>query len=257
MAAATPILERQTSQKTAAMSDDELHNAQISENYKRLLDPEFRRENVRNEGAAAPAVNQQNYAAATEILRPSAPVRQAAPAQSEYIAPVQQEYVAPAQAMPAPQAQQRPYLVTNARADSDLFRADSPINQRYAATAATAVVEEDENEDLRPTQTTIQYKTARENDVIEPKIIRESETHLLGKREKAIIATFISVVAALFILVIINSAVIAGLNSEVGLIQDSVAAAQQILEQVNSQISASTSLERIAEYALSHGLILP
>ncbi len=248
MAVATPVLDRQILQKQSEMSADELHNSQIKEKYKRLIDPELNINEVRG-GVVAPEKSEQTAEVnRTSILRPAQqPVQQSRPAQT-------------AQNIVRPEQNAQSYFVTNARADADIFRADSAINQRrIVATEAPSVAADDiEDEDLRPTSTTIQYKTLAESDrlITKTKAAEESESHILGKREKVIIATFISVVVALFILVIVNSAVIAGLNSELSVIQDGVTAAREMLSEVNSQIQAATSMENIALYAQTHGLTL-
>lgn len=265
MAVATPVLERQTYSKQAEMSADELHNAKIKENYKRLINPELNIREVKGDTVAPENTEQSYNAQSFDARRASILNAQAASASRTAAQPVQNagyarqaQIVRPAEAQPA---QAEPYLVRNARADADIFRADSIINQRRVASApvqavAVAPVEEDEDEDLRPTRTTIQYKTAAESDRYAAKAVSEKETHVIGKREKIIIATFISVVAALFILVIVNSAVIAGLSNEVAVMQSGVEAARVMLDNVNSQINSATSLENIANYALSHGMYL-
>ncbi len=235
MAVATPVLERETLQKNerreyaSAMTADELHNAQIKENYKRLINPDFGMNEVRGR-TVAPETKEEVKPSAFERVFESAATR----------------------------VEQRPYLVQNARADADIFRADSPVNQQRAAVAPRAMTEndEEENEDLRPTNTTIQYRTAEENNATEVKVTSSAKTSVIGKREKIIIATFISVVVALFILVIVNSAVIAGLNNDLYAIQDGINTARGALAGVNSQIDAATSFEKVAEFAASHGLIL-
>lgn len=257
MAVATPVLERQTYSKQAEMSADELHNAKIKENYKRLINPEFDIKDMKGEASAPQTREQAIESLRASILRQPAREADPAPVFGEDLSST--DYARPAQQAQATQAQ--PYLVTNARADADIFRADSVINRRNATVApaqavAPSMVEEDEDEDLRPTRTTIQYKTAAESDRYAARVEAESRTHVLGKREKIIIATFISVVAALFILVIVNSAVIAGLNGEVFAMQSGVESARVMLENVSSQISSATSLENIADYALSHGMYL-
>lgn len=236
MAIATPVLERETLQEknerreySSALSADELHNAQIKENYKRLINPDFGMDEVRGR-SVAPETKEEVKPSALNRAFESAAVR----------------------------TEQRPYLVQNARADADIFRADSAINQYRAAVAPKAAVqsEEDENEDLRPTKTTIQYRTAEENNAAEVKVSSSAKSSVIGKREKIIIATFISVVVALFILVIVNSAVIAGLNNELYAIQDGINTARGALAGVNAQIEVATGFEKIADFAATHGLIL-
>lgn len=235
MAVATLVLERETLQEknerreyASAMTADELHNAQIKENYKRLINPDFGMNEVRGR-TVAPETKEEVKPASFERVFESAAAR----------------------------VEQRPYLVQNARADAEIFRADSPVNQRRQAVApkAYAEIDEEDNEDLRPTNTTIQYRTVEENNAVETKVT-SSKTTAIGKREKIIIATFISVVVALFILVIVNSAVIAGLNNELYAIQDGISTARGALAGVNAQIDAATSFEKVAEFAATHGLIL-
>ena len=252
MAVATPVLERQTLQnQSAELSADELHNSQIKENYKRLINPELNINEVRGRTVEPEVREQPVVDRRVTVIQPERTARQS------ILQPRQQvqaeQTVARTVAQPA-----QPYLVTNARADADIFRADSPVNQRRAfveETAVAAVAEDDESDDLRPTSTTIQYRTLSEERHA-AKAAEEREGHILGKRDKIIIATFISVVVALFVLVIVNSAVIAGLNGELSAIESGVAAASEMLSAVNSQIQAATSMENIAQYALSHGLIL-
>ncbi len=259
MAVATTVLERQTTQKQSAeISADEMHNAKIRENYARLINPELNIKEVR-EGATESAKRTVEVQRAS-ILQPQAsqPVRQ-----EQYIhqaaQPAQAVYAQPAAAPVRPAQQAQPYLVQSARTDSALFRADSVINRRRAETVAEApqpVVEDEENEDLVPTRTTIQYKTYGESNIAETKVAAESRTPMIGKREKVIIATFIAIVATLLVLVIVNSAVIAGLNSEIALLGGELGSASQVLEDVTSQIGAITSPENIANYAQLHGLYL-
>lgn len=251
MAVATPVLERQSLQQSA-MTDDELHNAQIKENYKRLINPELTINELRGGAVASGKAEAEEPA-----VRPS------------YRQTVQPQAARQAAYAPRQTAEQAPArFVDSARTDSALFRADSFINRRpetagYAAAAAVQApviapsAEEDENEDLRPTRTTIQYQTANELNISRERAVAEKDSApVLGKREKIIIATFVSVVVALFILVIVNSAVIAGLNSELATMQGTVTAARETLENIGAQISSVTAPESIADYALSHGLYL-
>lgn len=151
----------------------------------------------------------------------------------------------------------KPYLVENARADAAIFRADSPINMRAQVIAPEkAQSEEDESEDLRPTQTTIQYRTVDEKNKSTVKINAYENEHVLGKREKVIIAVFVSVVVALFTLVIVNSIIIANLNSDLAAIEQGINSARVALQNVNSQITDLTSSENILQFAQNHGINL-
>ncbi len=279
MAVATPILERQTLQQQSASSSlDELHNAQIKENYRRLMDANFAGNGSRN-GSAAISKEQALEELRASILRHDksshqevinlgqpvmpGPVMQQTGVQPQPIQqPIQPVQVVDAVRTAQPQpVQTQPYLVTNARADSDLFRADSPINQHrpVVAEAPAGKVEEDENEDLRPTMTTIQYKNITESDKREIRAMANEQRnkHVLERRDKIIIATFVSIVVALFVLVIVNSAVIAGLNGELSTIQTNLNIASETFDSIVSQIADLTSMESIANYAQANGLVLP
>ena len=157
----------------------------------------------------------------------------------------------------APREEVKPFLVENARADAAIFRADSAINMRaQVITPEKAQKEEVESEDLRPTQTTIQYRTIDEKNKSSVKTSAKETEHVLGKREKVIIAVFVSVVVALFALVIINSIIIANLNSDLAVIEQGITSARAALQNVNSQITEITSPENILQFARNHGINL-
>lgn len=155
------------------------------------------------------------------------------------------------------------YRVENARADSALFRADSEINKRLnrmSATENSSDSEEEENEDLRPTPTTIQYRTAGIRNTTEVGKINNAgvkKASILNKKEKIIIAIAVSVIIALFALVIINSAIISRLNSDINAVENSYDALKTTYSQVQENINSVTSeLEnRVIEYATANGMV--
>lgn len=176
--------------RTPQALSDEAHNARIRDNFARLINPENKIEDL--------------FAQATAAEKASASVQ-------------------------AEQMDLRPYLVENARADAAIFRADNAVNRISDSVSvsanASAVVEqaeEEENEDLRPTKTTIQYRTIGVNDNRKVKETAEKHGQILGKREKIIIATFVGLVVVLFSLVIINSAIIANFESDIAAIQNGI-----------------------------------
>ena len=186
MAVATPVIERRTynqsiesEARSAGMTADELHNARMKDNLARLLNPENK---IKDVVASIDADGTQVIQAAPEAVQ--APERSVAPsvvygADGIIARPASAVQTPAAEApayAPAHSAAQPVYVVKNARANADIFRADSPVNrpaQAYAATPAQAyeaaramaaanaapATEEEENEDLRPTPTTIQYQT--------------------------------------------------------------------------------------------------
>lgn len=195
MAVLAPVLERKlnTEEKTAEarntalMNEEDRHNSQISSKYKALINPD---------------------ATAHDVLGKEVTVQR----RSEITA--------------VPVKEQKPFLVENARVDSDLFRADSAINRK---TEISAIAEEEENEDLRPTLETIKYRTENKSKiVIDDKISnKKSRLSKLSKRDIIIIAATALVVLALFILVVINSAVLSNINNEIDYLQSDLAIARE------------------------------
>ncbi len=195
MAVLAPVLERKlnTEEKTAEarntalMNEEDRHNSQISSKYKALINPD---------------------ATTHDVLGKEVTVQR----RSEITA--------------VPVREQKPFLVENARVDSDLFRADSVINRK---TEISAIAEEEENEDLRPTLETIKYRTENKSKiVIDDKISnKKSRLSKLSKRDIIIIAATALVVLALFILVVINSAVLSNINNEIDYLQSDLAIARE------------------------------
>ena len=241
MAVASPVLERNadTEEKEYTreyrdtyLSEEERHNSRISENYARLINPESRTKDIlpaRSEEKEAAAEQVQSNSSAREILF------------------------------------QRPYLVENARADAEIFRADSSVNRKLFS-AETEVSEslsdEEENEDLRPTQTTIQYKTAGVVRTVEEGKIetRPSQTKrsALTKKDRIIIAVALSVIVALFILIIVNSAVISNLNREVGALQSNLTRAETEYNEALAETEdfKSNWYQEVEDFANKNGMIL-
>ena len=212
MAVATPVLERDVTTKERELNygftqrsiADEEHNARIKKNYAMLINPD---------------TNIDEMLGKSEVAEAEA-------------APVKDIFA------------NKPYLVENARADAAIFRADNPINQRVfdiePQIVAEQSTEEEENEDLRPTLTTIQYKTKGvQNTVEEGKIenVGVEKRTGLSKKEKIVIAVVIGVIIALFALIIINSAIITNINNDISSLQSSLTTAKGALEGVNGQIS--------------------
>lgn len=258
MAVATPVLERKTTQSaedetispSKITTAEELHNARIRDNYARLIDPNLSLNEIRGEQVAP----RQEYAPARASVAASAaaPVHNPIPVQ-----PVQQVSAQSVQ-QARPVVNNRPYLVENARADAAIFRADSAVNARRQTVVMPEQneAEEEESDDLRPTKTTIQYRTIEADKLVDAKDEAEFGEHVLGKREKIIISIFVGIVVALFTLVIINSAIIANLHTDMSIIQQSINEASAALDSVQTQISSITSQDSIIQFALEHGINL-
>jgi cell division protein FtsL len=239
MAVATPVLERKVTaqegseersatDRNYSMSQEELHNSRIRDNYARLINPNYKIEDY--------------FVEPVETNQPTQAQQVINEGQTAIDTPQVQTYSA------------QPYLVENARADADIFRADSQINRVARQTVVENVAsDEEENEDLRPTQTTIQYKTVEDK---KEENVSSNKGALLNKKEKIIIAAFVSIVIVMFTLVIINSAIIANLNNDISVLQSGIDTVRGALAGVNSEIAAIVSPESIAQFAETHNLIL-
>lgn len=243
--AVAPVLERtqatqenQTFKGFAAFKNDDAHNAQISSIYAKLINPsagideilgrraEQQREECSDGGAVMPAVE-----------------------------PVQSRV----------EEVQRPYRVENARADSYIFRADNAVNRKFlnaqaAETETTETADEEENEDLRPTPTTIQYKTAGVRHEVENGKISNTgvqKQSLFTRREKIVIAVAVAVIVALFVLIIVNSAVISNLSQSMDVLQNSLADVKTQYEEINGAIAEYTAdpAALAEEFALLSGMV--
>lgn len=297
MAVATPVIERRTynqsiesEARSAGMTADELHNARMKDNLARLLNPENK---IKDVVASIDADGTQVIQAAPEAVQ--APERSVAPsvvygADGIIARPASAVQTPAAEApayAPAHSAVQPVYVVKNARANADIFRADSPVNrpaQAYAATPAQAyeaaramaaanvapATEEEENEDLRPTPTTIQYQTIGANGTViinsaartmqEGEIARPAEREepakiSLTKRDKVIIGVIVSLILAVFVLIIVNSAIISGLNSEIAAYEGMVSDVQSQYAAVAEDLEELTSYDNIYNVAIENGWI--
>ncbi len=235
MAVAAPVLERKVDTDENAyaretsrenlMSAEDRHNSRISSNYAKLINPESTLRDIINKEIPAARAPELFAAPVTETRADSL------------------------------------YLVENARADADIFRADSIVNRK--AEYAEAQTDEEENEDLRPTQTTIQYKTAGAASVVEEGKIKTSAKAKragLNKRDKIFIAVALTVIIALFTLIIVNSAIISGLSGEVSSLQYNLGTAKEAFMRAQAEKDAymndANLFEIVSKFAYSHGMVL-
>ncbi len=214
MAVDTPVLERVTVEEKRKYSApsrfdvmaEEEHNARIKEHYAKLINPKNKVEDVL--GSAE--------------VKASAPVATPAPVKRSITGG-------------------HPYKVENARADAAIFRADSAINAQRAqvadTTVAAAAPAEEENEDLRPTPTTIQYQTIGVKNTEEAAEATKTNSFVFGKREKIIVAVFVAIVIALVAIVIVNATIISNLNAEISTVQESITTVKGAIAGVNSSVN--------------------
>ncbi len=244
MAVATPTrfrFEVDEDERTSIYDErDQYHDEHISERFQQILNPNARLEDLFN-----------NYNDNT-VQNSAAP----APVQEQEAAPAQQAFSAPQQTMQA-----GPQLVQDARVTSDLFRVKDTYQEAAVAAPAVeefdyatanfqvigqsstmedsmAVAEEEENEDLVPTMTTRQYKNRAklEEGQIENTGVAKKSSLMLSKRDKILMFSIIGIVAVLFVLIIVNAAIISGLNSQVSEVEQQYNAVYSEYTEVNNQI---------------------
>lgn len=222
--------ERVTDYRSSYMTADEKHNSQISVNYARLINPENSVRDILGKKDIATEAETFETAEKKEVVATVA-------------APV--------------------YHVDNARADAEVFRADSLVNRRVAEKASESSQNEDEeNEDLRPTPTTIQYKTTGVAKVSEEGKVETKPTVKkagLTKKDKIVLAVAFTVIVALFVLIIVNSAVISGLNSEVSVLKASLSQAEstyaEVLAQKNAYFENDNLFQIVSDFAANNGMV--
>ena len=141
--------------------------------------------------------------------------------------------------------------------------AASLIEIKSRALLPVEKTDEEENEDLRPTQTTIQYKTAGAASVVEEGKIKTSAKAKragLNKRDKIFIAVALTVIIALFTLIIVNSAIISGLSGEVSSLQYNLGTAKEAFMRAQAEKDAymndANLFEIVSKFAYSHGMVL-
>ena len=216
MAVATPVLERkiENTQEEVRYSynsghiEDEVHNSKIKDIFQQIMNPETKMSDLRT------------------------------------AAPVQQDPQQVVQAPASVRAETR--FVEGARTNAELFRADSIINRKSTSVqeemnqeVATIAVSEEENEDLMPTRTTMQYTAENKDMDADGTIVNKSaEKHIqLTKRDKIVIAVVVSIIVALFALIIVNSVIISNLNSDLSSLQTSLNSARGAYESVTGEIA--------------------
>lgn len=247
-----PVLERPTDTtekefSSAPVSFEEAHNARIRENYARLINPETRLDEVLGRRVATVEENIQAPVQAQTVQTPVQEIRQ-------------DVYQA------APAYVQGPYLVQSARTTAPIFRADSAINAKAVQTveiqaepvqSVVAQSDEEENEDLRPTQTTIQYKTPALSEKDEGRIEMEAQRHfVLSKKEKITIGVIVAAIITLLVLVIVNSAIISNLNRDLGTLQANLVTTTQNYTEISEKIyERENDLQAIEEYAAGHNMV--
>lgn len=183
-------------------------------------------------------------------------------------APVQQ--AAPAQAAPS---------FEHHRVTADIFRADSAINAQTAYAepapayeqapayqeaaytapayeqAPAADVYEEESADLKPTATTIQYRTDLYRD--EQQAAVEEKRGALTAKGKLLMAIYAIVVVVVMALIIVNTSVLKTLDGEMAAREAQLGEVLARYESVQSDIEVAKSAETIRAWGEANGMYLP
>ena len=274
MATALPVLEREKvnnrtesslkaygklsgAAEPAPMTEEQKalkFNSRISQNYQNLINPDLKKaEDIMGGAVEAPAYETpEAYARATLY-----------PERTEESAPRFQHQ----------------------RVTEDLFRADSPINaprmdasyeavdfaqpvfapqqeytqqpefapqQEYAQQSEQAFAEET-NEDLKPTATTIQYRSELYSDE-KRTVVEEKKGYALTAKGKLLLAIYAVVVVIVLALIIVNTSVLKNIDTETAAyeaqLNESIARAEKLAE----DIEVATSYETITEWGINNGM---
>ena len=250
-------------------------NSQISENYQKLIDPSLHSaaEIMGLEEPAveeAPRVYDTPEAYARAMLYPereqpvAMPARRIVDTTAEYrpqpqapvgVSPVlSAPAMAPAREAFAP-AYAEPAYAEPAYAEPEV--AVSPISVQgtyavpeYADEAAEAYAEE-ENEDLAPTATTIQYRTEQRARDDKRTVVEEKRGHAMTMQGKLLMAVYAVVVVVILALIIINTSVLRNLDASIAENRAALFAATEQAQQLQDEIDYLTSAESIIDRAES------
>lgn len=269
MATALPVLERENTNERsesslkaygklsggaepASMTEEQKalkFNARISENYQKLINPDLKKaEDIM--GASAPETFEQPiydtpeaYARAT--LYPERTEEQAVP------------------------------QFRHQRVTEDIFRADSPLNARAETFAmpqqavefeqpvfapqtehpeeAEQFYAEEANEDLKPTATTIQYRSDLYREEKQT-VVEEQKKYSMTAKGKLLMAIYAVVVVVVLALIIVNTSVLKTLDSEAAAYEEQLRSTIAQAEQLADDIDAATSEETIIRWGNENGM---
>ncbi len=212
---------------------DRYHDSQISNIFNQIINPDSKIEDFIDECGRDRTQMAQDWTA-TRYMNGTIDVPTASGERRIIeVRPIETDE-APAAPAPAPveapvreQRLAQPDLVQDARVTSDLFRVKSTYEapaplEAPAPQFAAPQIEEEENEDLLPTMTTRQFGAggdargdavrAADEDDDRLNIVTERQSYEATKREKTLVAVVLGVVVALVVLIIVNAAILMGMN---------------------------------------------
>lgn len=200
-------------------------NARISENYQRLINPEYTKA---EEIAVAQPVYQQE-------------------------APVYTETAAPARARIADIFRADSPVYTNGM-DFTATQANNYVAQDSVAETVSERMEE--SADLMPTSTTIQYRTDLfENE--KQQVSEEKKGYALTAKGKLLMAVYALVVTVILALIIVNTSVLKTLDGQVEAKEAQLNSVTESYNSVMDEIEELTSEESIISRAEDIGMYMP
>lgn len=259
MATATPVLERERREErdlkaygkltgredSAVMTEEQKairFNSRIADNYQRLINPEYHK---------AEEIAPELRAAEEETFAPARPVFDAA---SAFEAPAFEPVRQPEQTAYGYGERltvNSPVFGAEARTAEYAAPQEAPVQEfvqtpdfaSYDYEQAPAYAEEEA--DLMPTSTTIQYKSGLFEEE-KPVEVEEKKGYALTAKGKLLMAVYAVVVVVILALIIINTSVLKTLDADI--------ADQQ--EALNAVISQSQQLRNEADYLSSDGYVI-
>ncbi len=224
-------------------------NAQISDNYQRLINPEYGKE---EEFVPEPQTAQEILfgVGRGQAQKSSGPAVNRAPAFEAPAAPVYEQRQAPAYSAPE--------FSTRLSVRSPAFETQAPTED-FASPAYTDYAFEQpaaaqEVEDLMPTATTIQYKSGLFEDE-KPTVVQEKKSYSLTAKGKLLMAVYALVVVVILALIIVNTSVLRTLDSNVANQEARLSAVMAQQAEADAYIEEITSDEYIIDWAENHGFV--
>ena len=244
-------------------------NSQIAENYQKLMDPSLHSA-AEIMGLEEPAVEEEPRvyetpeAYARAMLYPdreqpiAMPARRVVDTTAAEYRPQANVNVRPVMSAPVAAPEREAYA--SAYAEPAYAEPEAPVSPisvqetyavpEYADEAAEAYAEE-ENEDLAPTATTIQYRTEQRAREDKRTVVEEKRGHAMTTQGKLLMAIYAVVVVVILALIIINSSVLRNLDASIAENRAALFAATEQAQQLQDEIDNLTSPDSIIERAES------
>lgn len=223
-------------------------NSRISENYKKLINPEFKRAEDFTENASFDRAERQEVYNAVEapVYNNVAPDLRA----QVFTAP---SYQTPVYESPRTADFSLAALAPVLEPEAPAYQENAPEYTDYGRSQEAGFSAE-ETADLMPTATTIQYRSDLfENE--KPTVVEEKKGYSLTAKGKLLMAVYALVVAVVLALIIINTSVLKTLDSEVNAQEARLSEVTAMSRELDDRIAEYTSDEYIINWAEENGFV--